>query len=61
MVQQHPEFPWKPAATWNNKVGQYKTSVANKNLNAIKVISIPMASNNLTSLESTISFPKKIK
>ena len=61
MVQQHPEFPWKPAAAWNNKIGQYKTSAADKNLNAVKVISIPMASNNLTSLESRISFRKKIK
>ena len=56
-----PELLWKPVLTWQNKVEHYEVDGDDKEVKIIKINSVQIQSNILSTLESRISFWKKMK
>ena len=56
-----PEFLWKPVSTWQNKVEHYEVDGDDKEVKIIKINSVQILSNILSTLESRISSWKKMK
>ena len=50
-----PEFLWKTVATWQNKVEQYEVDGDDKEVKIIKINSVQIQSNIVSTLESRIS------
>ena len=56
-----PEFLWKPLPTWQNKFDHYEVDEGDKEVKIIKINSVQIQSDILSTLESRISSWKKIK
>ena len=54
-----PEFLWKPVSTWQNKVDYYEVDKDDKGVKIIKINSVQIMNNILSTLKSRISSWKK--